>query len=187
MPQRDMIVTCPVASLILLFSCQTITTRRFMRSSLILILLGSLATATAATANMAWRAHTLRGGCKDLFVSANATLADPATAAAVNFSFFPVPDSGTNPGVGCDKSDKIEVCALDATGCQYGCSGSSVQTLLSFITCLEHPGPEGVCHPNRQSECATKPRLRNSAIQTCLADSAKVKSIGFSPPCGLFK
>lgn len=101
-------------------------------------------------------------------------MADPATASAVNFSFYPVPDSTTNPvhknkllissklrpihihgqGVGCEKSDKLEACALDVTGCEFGCSGTNATILLAFVTCLEHPGPEGVCHPQRQKDCA---------------------------------
>ena len=88
-----------------------------------------------------------------------------------------MPDSDTNPGVGCAQSDKIEACLLDVTGCQYGCSGPKAQQLLSFVTCLEHPGPEGVCHPQRQSSCASSAGVDNGAIETCLKDTAKVEAI----------
>jgi hypothetical protein len=81
-------------------------------------------------------------------------------------------------GTGCAKADEIEACATDAAGCTMGCTAAVSSNLLKFVTCMESPGPEMVCHPERAQNCSTGNIAGGySAIQTCLADKAKLRAL----------
>ena len=128
-------------------------------------------------------------------------LTTPAIAAAVNFTFNPVPDYadyGKEPSActmfqtpACCLSNIIEACVLHATGCEGGCSGPDASQLANFLGCFvkgEQPGvnetstsatnatvhatvQEGVCKPKSMAKC-----LNSSRIAAAAAANACVKS-----------
>jgi len=93
------------------------------------------------------------------------------------------------------KCNVIEACALHATDCLDGCTGSSARTLVSFLGCFvagEHPPTitngtaveksaarvdEGTCEPGAKDKCAASAGIDTKKLGACMAAKATQKAV----------
>ena len=76
--------------------------------------------------------------------------------------------------------DDIEACATDVLGCTSGCSGAAAGNLIKFMSCFEGE-PEGARPPEpdpaKLANCSAAAGVSVSAMNTCVADKARVLSL----------
>ena len=101
-------------------------------------------------------------------------------ADSVDLWFFPVPDG---VGASCTQTadicacDRIDACALAATGCLEGCSGPSALELIRFVSCFEGSSSEGSCSPSKKNGCAASSGTAAATMQACLANTTEVVAV----------
>lgn len=80
---------------------------------------------------------------------------------------------------GCAYADEVEACAVSASKCVGGCSGTALTALTSFLSCFEKGWIEGVCTgaKTKGNTCVSSAGIDSDAFSTCMSSPSTISDL----------
>lgn len=81
--------------------------------------------------------------------------------------------------MGCGAADDVETCAIYATDCVGGCTGTALQKMAAFFSCFEAGWFEGFCSggDSKAAQCLQSGGIDQDKYSKCKSDSALIKQL----------